>query len=261
MAIITLTTDLGTTDSYLASVKGAIYSQLEEVEIVDISNHIEPFNIQQAAYILRNCFKDFPVGTVHIISVDDELSITNEHLAVKANGHYFIGADNGFFSLVFNDLNPEKIVKLNISLTSNCMTFAAKNIFIPAACHLARGGTMEIIGTTTNDFEVKKTELKAVLQKDMIRGSIVYVDRYGNAVTNIRKNEFERVQKGRSFTILFGREDEMITELSEKYKNVTTAEKLALFGENNQLQIAINKGEASKLLGLKLYEIVRIEFK
>ena len=147
MAIITLTTDLGTTDSYLASVKRAIYSQLEDVEIVDISNYIEPFNIQQAAYILRNCFKDFPVGTVHIISVDDELSITSEHLAVKVNGHYFVGADNGLFSLLFNEVKPEKIVKLNISLTSNCMTFAAKNIFVPPACHLARGGTMEIIGT------------------------------------------------------------------------------------------------------------------
>ena len=261
MALLTLTTDLGTTDSYLASVKGAIYSQLEEVKIIDISNHIESFNIQQAAYILRNCFKDFPTGTVHIISVDDELSITSEHLAVKTNGHYFIGADNGLFPLLFNEVKPEKIVKLNISLTTNCMTFAVKNIFVPAACHLARGGTMEIIGTATNDFEVKKTELKAVLETDMIRGSVVYIDSYGNAVTNINKNEFERVQKGRLFTILFGREDEMITELSEKYKDVSTAEKLALFGENNQLQIAINKGEASKLLGLKLYEIVRIEFK
>ncbi|MEC9209195.1 MAG: SAM-dependent chlorinase/fluorinase, partial [Bacteroidota bacterium] len=217
--------------------------------------------IQQAAYVLRNCFKDFAVGTVHIISVDDELSITNEHLAVKADGHYFVGADNSFFSLLFNEVNPEKIVRLNLSLTSNCMTFAAKNIFVPAACHLARGGTMEIIGTAINDFAVKKVELKAVLRTDMIRGSVVYVDSYGNAITNISKNEFERVQKGRSFTILFGREDEMIIELSEKYKDVTSAEKLALFGENNQLQIAINKGRASKLLGLKLHEIVRIEFK
>ena len=261
MAIITLITDLGETDSYLASVKGAIYSQLEEVKIVDISNQIKPFNIQQAAYILRNCFKDFPVGTVHIISVDDELSIANEHLAVKAHGHYFIGADNGFFSLLFNEVNPEKIVRLNISLTTNCMTFAAKNIFVPAACHIARGGTMEIIGTTINDFEVEKMGLKAVLQTDIIRGAVVHIDSYGNAITNINKHEFDKVQKGRSFTILFGREDEMITKLSKKYKDVTTAEKLALFGENNQLQIAINQGKASKLLGLKLHEIIRIEFK
>ena len=261
MTLITLTTDLGTTDSYLASVKGAIYSQLAEAKIIDISNHIEPFNIQQAAYILRNCFKDFPAGTVHVISVDDELSTTNEHLAVKAHGHYFIGADNGFFSLLFSDVLPEKIVRLNISLASDCMTFSAKNIFIPAACHLARGGTMEIIGTTTNCFEVERIGLKAVLQKDMIRGSVIYIDSYGNAVTNISKNEFEQIQKGRSFTILFGREDEMITNISDKYKDVTISEKLALFGQNNQLQIAINKGKASKLLGLTFHEIIRIEFK
>ncbi len=261
MAIITLTTDLGTKDSYLASVKSTIYSQLEEVQIVDISNHIEPFNIQQAAYTLRNCFKDFPIGTVHIISVDDELSITNEHLVVKVHGQYFIGSDNGFFSLALNEVIPEKIVKLNISLKTNCMTFAAKNIFVPAACHLARGGTMEIIGTAIKDFEVKRMELKPVLQSALIRGSVVYVDSYGNAITNISKNEFEQVQKGRPFIILFGREDEMITELSVKYNDVNTAEKLAIFGENNQLQIAINKGKANKLLGLKLHEIVRIEFK
>ena len=261
MAIITLTTDLGTKDSYLASVKGAILSQLKEAKIVDISNNIEPFNIQQAAYVLRNCYKDFPAGTIHVISIDDELSTKCEHIAVKANNHYFIGADNGFFSLVFNDMKPEKIVKLNISLTSNCMTFAAKNILIPSACHLARGGTMEIIGTTINKFQVKKVELKAVLETDTIRGSVIYIDSYGNAITNISKSEFEQVKKGRSFIILFGREDEMITEISEKYKDVTTAEKLAIFGENKLLQIAINKGEANKLLGLKLHEIVRIEFK
>ena len=261
MAIITLTTDLGTTDSYLASVKAAIYSQLEGVNIVDVSNHIEPFNVQQAAYVLRNCFKDFPIGTVHIISVDDELAINNEHLAVKAEGYYFIGADNGFFSLLLNKVKSEKIVRLNIDLKTNCMTFAAKNIFVPAACHLSRGGTMEIIGSVINDFEVKKMGLKAVSQANTMRGSVVYIDSYGNAVTNISQTEFERVQKGRSFTILFGREDEMITNLSSKYRDVPVADKLAIFGENNQLQIAINKGQASKLLGLKLHDVIRIEFK
>ena len=261
MSIITLTSDLGTVDSYVASVKSAILSQLKDVKIVDISNLIEPFNIQQAAFTLRNCYKDFPTGTVHIVSIDDELSIFNEHLAVLSNGYYFIGADNGLFSLVFNETKPDKIVKLNISLTTDCMTFAAKNIFVPAACHLARGGTMEVIGTPIDDFSVKKVELKAVIQNDMIRGSIIYVDTFGNAITNITRKEFNHVSRGRSFIILFGREDEMITNLSVKYNDVITGEKLALFGENNQLQICINKGKASKLLGLKLHEIVRIEFK
>ena len=261
MAIITLTTDLGTKDSYLASVKGSFFSQMENVNIIDITNHIEPFNIQQAAYVLRNCFKDFPLGSIHIVSVDDELSITNEHIAVKAEGHYFIGADNGFFSLLLNEVKAEKMIKLNIPLSSNCMTFAAKNIFVPAACHLARGGTMEMIGTVMQNSEIQKMELKAVLESNIIRGSVIYVDGYGNAITNIKRSDFKKIRKGRKFTILFGREDEMITEISLKYSDVPTAEKLAIFGENEQLQIAINKGMASKLLGLKLYEIIRIEFK
>ncbi len=261
MAIITLTTDLGTKDSYLASVKACIYSQLKDVKIIDISNHINPFDIQQAAYILRNCFKDFPPGTIHIVSVDDELSASNEHLAVKVHSQYFIGTDNGFFSLLLNEINPEKIVKLNITLTTNCLTFSCKNIFVPAACHLARGGTMEIIGMPVDDFKVKKMELKPVLQSDTIRGAVVYIDRYGNAITNIKKDEFEKVQKGRTFTILFGREDEKITNLSLQYRDVDPAEKLAIFDQNNYLQIAINQGVASKLLGLKLHEIIRIEFR
>ena len=240
MAIITLTSDLGSKDSYLASVKGSIYSQLESVKIVDITHDITPFNIQQAAYVLRNCFKDFPQGTIHIISIDDELTSKNEHLAVKTNGHYFIGADNGLFSLLLNEMKAEKIVHLNISQSTNCITFAAKNIFVSAACHLARGGTMEIIGAEATDFEVKSVELKAVIKKDMIRGVVIYVDVYGNAITNISKDVFESVQKGRNFSILFGRENEQITTISTKYKDVRPGEKLAIFGENNLLQIAMN---------------------
>lgn len=261
MAIITITSDLGTKDSYLASVKGSIYSQLETARIIDITNDISPFNIQQAAYVLRNCFKDFPNGTIHIISVDDELSVKNEHLAVKADGHYFIGADNGLFSLLLSEMKAEKIVRLNISQTTNCMTFATKNIFVPAACHLARGGTMEIIGTEVSEFETQRTELKSVITKDMIRGAVIYVDSYGNAITNISKEVFENTQKGRNISILFGREDEKITEISAKYKEVPPSEKLAIFGENRLLQIAINQGKANKLLGLKLHEIIRVEFK
>ena len=261
MAIITLTTDLGTKNSYLASVKGAIYSQIENVKIVDISNDIIPFNIQEASFVLRNCFKDFPIGTVHIISVDDELTINNEHIAVKANGHYFVGPDNGLFSLLLNEIKAERIVKLNITQTTNCTTFATKNIFVPAACHLARGGTMEIIGSEIEDFETKRMELKPVFKENILRGAIIFADSYGNVITNISRKEFTQHKKGQNFTILFGREDEIITKISNKYKDVPIAEKLAIFGENDLLQIAINQGKANKLLGLKLHEIIRIEFK
>ena len=261
MAIITLTTDLGTNDSYLASVKGSIYNQINDARIVDITNDITAFNIPQAAFVLRNCYKDFPLGSIHIVSVDDELNIENEHLAVKANGHYFIGSDNGFFSLLLTEMKAEKIIQLNIAQESNCLTFATKNVFAPAACHLARGGTMEMIGTLIDNYCVHRTDLKAVKEKNLIKGVIIYNDNYGNAITNIDKTMFLDIQRGREFIIYYGREDEKITTISKKYNDVPSGDKLAIFGENEQLQIAMNKGTANTLLGLKLHEIIRIEFK
>ena len=260
MSIITLTTDLGNKDSYLATVKASIYSQISDVKIIDISNNISPFNIYEAAFILKNCYKDFPDGTIHIVSVDDEISVRNEHVAIKVNNQYFIGSDNGLFTLFLNEIKAEKIVKLNISQKTNCTTFAIKNIFVPAACHLARGGTMEIIGTVTSDLEVQKMELQPVFNNNILKGLIIYVDNYGNAFSNITKEQFYKLKRN-SFSIMFGREDEKITKISSKYKDVPIAEKLAIFGENNLLQIAINQGQANKLLGLNLHETIRVEFK
>lgn len=260
MQIITLTTDLGIKDSYIASVKGAIYSQLQDIVLIDITNNINPFNIQQAAFVLRNCYKDFPDGTIHIISVDDELSIENEHLLIKSNDHYFIGSDNGLFPLLLNENKPDKIIKLNITQNTNCTTFAAKNIFVPAACHLARGGTMEILGSEIPDFITYKMELQSVFNNQVLKGAIIYIDNYGNAISNITKDDFIKHNKNDNFMILFGRENEYINKISSKYKDVPVSEKLAIFGENNLLQIAINQGEANKLLGLKIHEIIRIEF-
>ena len=111
MTIITLTTDLGTKDNYVAAIKGSILSQLEEVKIIDVSHQVDPFNIQQAAYILRNCYKDFPIGTIHIIGVDDELSMNNEHVAVEIHGHYFVGSDNGLFSILLNEMKADNILE------------------------------------------------------------------------------------------------------------------------------------------------------
>jgi len=117
MPIITLTSDLGLKDYYVASVQGAILSQIPEVNIVDITHSIEAFNISQTAYVIRNCYKNFPTGSIHILGVDSELSLENSHLAVFAGGHYFIGTDNGTFSLLFDELKPDKIENLEIVKT------------------------------------------------------------------------------------------------------------------------------------------------
>ena len=267
MPIITLTTDLGLKDHYVASVKGAILSQIPDINIVDITHNIDAFNISQTAYVIRNCYKDFPAGSIHILGVDAELSIDNSHLAVFAGGHYFIGTDNGTFPLLFDELKAEKIVQLNISQNTDSLTFPIKDVFVIAACHIARGGTLEIIGKEIAAFKEIKSELKPVTEhdintnNDIIKGAVVYIDAYGNATTNISKDLFEQVRKGRDFVILFGREDERISKLREKYKDANKGEKLAIFSVNGMLEIAQNKGRATDLLGLKIHDYVRIEFK
>ena len=267
MPIITLTTDLGLKDHYVASVKGAILSQIPDINIVDITHNIDAFNISQTAYVIRNCYKNFPAGSIHILGVDAELSIDNSHLAVFAGGHYFIGTDYGTFSLLFDELKAEKIVQLNISQNTDSLTFPIKDVFVIAACHIARGGTLEIIGKEIAAFKEIKSELKPVTEhdintnNDIIKGAVVYIDTYGNATTNISKNLFEQVRKGRDFVILFGREDERISKLREKYKDANKGEKLAIFSVNGMLEIAQNKGRATDLLGLKIHDYVRIEFK
>jgi len=267
MPIITLTTDLGLKDHYVASIKGAILSQLEDVKIVDISHEINAFNISQTAYVIRNCYKNFPKGSIHILGVDTEISLENSHMAIFADGHYFISTDNGIFSLLFDELKPEKIVELNISQNTDSLTFPIKDVFVIAACHIARGGTLEIIGKEISRFKDIKSELKPVTEhdseskKDIIKGAVIYIDSYGNAATNISKNLFEDVRKGRDFVILFGRENERISRVVEKYKETHQGEKLAIFGTNGMLEIAQNKGRATDLLGLKLHDYIRIEFK
>jgi|TARA_B110000238_G_C16142569_1_gene447197 S-adenosylmethionine hydrolase len=260
MSIITLTTDFGRKDSYLASLKASILSEINDVNIIDISHDIEPFNILEAAIILKSCYKDFPKGTIHLIAVDDEISIESEHLAVYANGYYFIGSDNGLFSILLDDFKPEKIFRLNISQKSDFLTFAAKDIFSVAACHISRGGTLELIGNETNDFVVKKNILRAVVENNMIRGIVTYIDNYGNAITNISKAIFYNTIQDKKFSILFGREDDGINAISSKYKDVEIAEKLALFNSENFLQISLNQGKASSLLGMKFFDKIRIVY-
>ena len=261
MSIITLTTDLGTKDHYLASLKATIYSQSADVKIIDISHEIDHFNILQGALVLKNCFKDFPPKTIHIIAIDDELSIDNDHVAVFAHGHYFIGADNGLFSILLDDFKAEKIFSLNINQKTDFLTFASRDVFATAACHIARGGTLEVIGKEISDFNVKKNLLRPVIEKNLIKGIVTYIDNYGNAITNINLKTFEDVRRSRNFSILFGREDEEIKKISTKYKEVEIAEKLAIFNSNNFLQVSINQGNANSLLGLKFFDTIRIEFK
>lgn len=257
MAIITLTTDLGCKDFYQAALKGSLLSLLPEVNIIDITHNIAAFNIPQAAFVLKNAFPYFPAGTVHLIGID---SVYNEHtryLALKYREHYFVGSDNGIFSLLFED-EPEEIVELNIMQDLKFLHFPLTDIFSKASCHLASGGDLSEIGIPAAGLE-QRMNLQPITEKDSIRGSVIYIDSFENVITNISKDLFTNIQNNREFTLYF-RRNESISQLSWHYNEVPEGEKLCLFGISNYLEIAINKGNASGLLGLHLGDIVRIEF-
>ncbi len=257
MAIITLTTDLGDKDFYQAALKGSILSQLNNANIIDITHNISAFNIQQAAFILKNAFHYFPKNTVHLIGIDSVFNEETRYLALKYKDHYFVGSDNGIFSLLFDD-EPSEMVELNIMQDLKFLHFPLSDIFAKAATHLARGGKLKEIGLPVHTLEEKMT-LQPVIERDIIRGSVIYIDSFQNIITNITKDIFTKVQQARDFTLFFKR-NESISQLSWHYNEVPEGEKLCLFGISNHLEIAINKGNASGLLGLHLGDIVRIEF-
>jgi len=257
MAIITLTTDLGYKDFYQAALKGSIYSLMPNVNIIDVTHSISAFNIPQAAFVLKNAFHYFPKGTVHLIGIDSVYSDRTRYLAVQYRGHYFVGADNGIFSLMFEG-HPDEMVELNIMQDLKFLHFPLTDIFAKASCHIAGGGSLVDIGIPVTLLE-DKVNLQPVIERDTIRGSVIYIDSFQNVITNISKDLFSRVQQNRAFTLFF-RKNESISQLSWHYNEVPEGEKLCLFGISNHLEIAINKGNASGLLGLQLGDIVRVEF-
>ncbi|MBS7563086.1 SAM-dependent chlorinase/fluorinase [Mucilaginibacter sp. Bleaf8] len=257
MAIITLTTDLGDKDIYQAALKGSILKMMPAVNIVDITHTVPAFNIQQAAFILKNSFYYFPDDTVHLIGIDTVYSEENRFLAIRYRNHYFVGADNGIFSLIFND-EPEAIMEINIMQDLKFLHFPLADIFVKAACHLANGGDIREIGVPVDHIE-KRTTLQPVFERDQIRGMVIYIDSFQNVITNITKDFFNRIQQGRKFVLYFKR-NETITHLSWHYNEVPEGEKLCMFGISDHLEIAINKGNASGLLGLNLGDSVIIDF-
>ncbi|WP_298548911.1 SAM-dependent chlorinase/fluorinase [uncultured Aquimarina sp.] len=275
MPIITLTTDFGIKDHFVSAVKGAIYTELPEATIVDISHEISPFHIIEASYIIQNAYKSFPKGSIHIIGIDSELNPENKHIAVKLDDHYFICANNGLISLIASEFRPEKIVEINIhdAIGTN---FPVLDVFVTVACHIARGGTLEVIGKSITDIKLIKgiTPIVNVGDKQIV-GSIIYIDNYGNLITNITRKLFEDVGKGRGFKItarsavfstIYERYSDAINFDIEKSKREEDGKKLAVFNSSGYLELAIYKsnpktvGGASSLFGLHYRDTVSITF-
>ena len=275
MPIITLTTDFGEKDHFAGAVKGAIYSELSDVRIVDVSHSVSPFNIMEAAYIIQNAYESFPKGTIHIIGIDSELNPENKHIAVNLDDHYFICANNGIMSMICQDIAPEKIVEINIHDRIET-SFPVLDVFVKVACHIARGGTLEVIGKVINTIKPIKYLVPFVNDdKNQIIGTVIYIDNYGNVITNIKRKFFEATQKTRSYEIaarnykfkkVYDRYSEIINfDVAEDKRN-DEGKSLVVFNASDYLEIAVYKsncdtvGSASTLMGLRPMDTVTVTF-
>jgi S-adenosylmethionine hydrolase len=273
MSIITLTTDYGLKDHYVGALKGKIYSDYPEATIVDISHHVDAFNISEASYILNSAYSNFPKGTVHIVGIDIEKSAENKHIVIQWNDHYFICADNGILSILIQKIVPQKIVKITIHdrLQKEATDM---DVFITVAIHLAKGGLLTVIGKEINSIK-EINELQPVVSSDRnsIKGYVVYIDHFGNAVTNISKKLFSEIAKNRPYEVNF--KNKKVKTIFAKYSEIESSEttsisnltgkSVAIFNESGFLEIAIYKsnpkiGSASTLLGLTYRDFVMINF-
>ena len=275
MSLITLTTDFGLKDHFVGAVKGAIYTELPEANLVDISHEISPFNIAETAYVMKNAYKSFPEGSIHIIGVDSELSEDTKHIALKLDNHYFICPNNGVISMIASEFRPEKIVEINIHdrLESS---FPVLDVFVKVACHIARGGTLDVIGREIEDFK-RITDILPVISSDSskITGSIIYIDNYGNIITNISKKLFNEIGLSRAFNMQVGRYS--FTKIHDKYNDIINytlppeqryqdGTKLSIFNSAGFIEIAIYRsnmktvGGAASLLGLGYRDQMTINF-
>ncbi|PHR49272.1 MAG: hypothetical protein COA32_04265 [Fluviicola sp.] len=273
MSIITLTTDMGVKDHYVATLKGAIYNHYPEAKVVDVSHNVKPFNISQASYFLKNIIKDFPDNTVHVIGVDAEPLVNFNQMDESSlpmilyyKKQYFVGTDNGIFSLLLENNKPDALWSLDDVLSQpELMNFPTKKILIPAACKLAQGKKPDDFATKAD--KVKRViPLSPVIDGNVLKGAVIHIDHYGNIITNINKENFYKAGRKVPFIIYFRQKEYYIDEISLGYNEVPDGEKVAIFNDSELLEIAINKGTpengggANALFGLRLGDIIRIEF-
>jgi S-adenosylmethionine hydrolase len=257
MSIITITSDFGSSDPYLAAMKGELLSQLEMVNIIDISNDVEKFNIPQAAYILKNCYKSFPSNTVHLVMVGIH-SPEIDYVIIKHQDQYLVGQDNGLFSLVFEN-EPILAYQLNLSAPPELASFPEKAVLIQAASHLSRGGVPEVIAEPIQGL-ASMISYAPVVQNETIRASVQYIDTYGNVITNLSKDLFNKHVMGRNVDIRFRIPHARVTRMSKKYSDVDGGDIVALFNSSGFLEIAINSGKAAGLLGIRINDTISINF-
>lgn len=252
MPVITLTTEWKPDDIYNGIIKGKLSSLSPGTIIVENAGSIPVFNIAQAAFIIRNTFSNYPEGSVHLICVHSEALKNQDYLVVRAKNHFFIGTDNGIFNLILNS-EPEEAVIIEKSDMHNEL-----DVFARTAARLIGGAALSELGKPVKAI-TERVPLRATIDKDVIIGSVIFIDSYGNAISNITREVFSRVFENRDFRILIQSNKNYTDRISERYSDVPVGEMLARFNQLDLLEIAINGANVSELLSIETGSVLRID--
>lgn len=253
MNIITLITDFGAKDYYVALLKGHLLQVAPQAQIIDITHTITPHDIMEGSFFLKSVYARYPKGTIHIVGVHTYYANRSRLLLLKHNEHYFIGPNNGLFSLALTDIDLDEIYEIadqDILDLYEVVANAVQGITVSSPFHL--------IGKRTKHFE-RKLSLQPVVNNDQIRATILHIDHFGNVIVNLSMDTFERIRAGRNFAIYY-KSQEPIIKLSKKYNDVQIGDVCAFFNSINMLEIAVHTGNAHELLSLNKNETIQIDF-
>lgn len=241
MSLVTLLTDFGTSDSYVAEMKGVLLTAMPGVTLVDVSHAISPGDVRAGAYLLGRIWHRFPPGSVHLAVVDPGVGTARAALALAAHGHYFVGPDNGLFTLVLRDAEVQ-IVALPTPEEAS-PTFHGRDLFAPAAAALARGAALTQVGQPYTGMPERLVYTEPHHEGKNVVGQVLYVDRFGTLITNLTRDlvppyaviEVEGLEVGR---------------LRRTFGDVPTGGLVAYVGSGGQVEIAVRDGSAARRLGM-----------
>lgn len=256
-SVVTLISDYGYGSQYTAALKGKIATVLPTATVLDLCHHIEPFDVTGAAFFLKQVYANFPDGTWHFICVDTSFSLHKQLLVVECSNQFFVGADNGIFSLLFDEL-PTQVFRIQESMYQQDDLFPEKNVFPLVLQRYLDQKSFDGFAVAGSIKGIKKS-LHPTIEENGINGTVLLIDGYQNAITNIRKEVFEKVRSGRNFTVFYKRK-QTIKKISTHYHENGEGDELLLFNENGYLEIAMYRGKSSQLLGLRQGAGIVIEF-
>jgi hypothetical protein len=249
--LITLLTDFGDRDWFVASMKGVILSIHPEARIVDLSHQIAPHRIDEAGYFLKSCYREFPDGTIHVVVVDPGVGSARRAITVKSGRYFFLAPDNGVLSYIFDDEQPVEVREINqrkFRRESPGRSFDGRDLFAPAAARLAKQEPFESYGPVIGDYQTFPIAHPRWEQVTLV-GEIVYVDRFGNLISNLTRQHLEEVHmlaKGRQLSILIGKR--IIEGLVESYSEGMAEKPSALINSDGKLEVFLKEASAADLL-------------